>query len=97
MTGMEFAERVARRFDGLSIAISKEILDTFIEVAIEELVDGGEIKLRGIGNMKTITVKGGERYIGFGENGTVRYVPDHKKISFTPAPSLKEAINVGSE
>ena len=67
----------------------KEVITAYWQMLESSLLAGEDVEITGIGRFRLFDIKGrvctlynGERY----------WVPDHKRVSFKPAPKLRKKI-----
>lgn len=75
----------------------KTILNAFIETAREELVEGNEIKLPGLGTFKIVSVEPRPEREGIinpstGERGMLPATREYSKIKFAVSPKLRQEL-----
>lgn len=76
-----------------SIKIIEQVINTTLDVIIEELVRGGEVSLRGFGTFATKETPA--RTITNPRTGKVMQIPKRSRVCFTVGKSLKATIRRG--
>ena len=76
---------------GVSLADAEAFSTAFFELIVEGLESDGIVKINGLGTFRITSVESRESVnVNTGERFEIK---GHKKLSFTPAESLKETIN----
>lgn len=89
MTKRDLASELANR-QGIKIDKALACIDSLMDAAIQALLEGENIYLRGFGTLRLVNRKAKTaRNI---KEGTIVEVPAHKTIKFVPCPGLKEAV-----
>lgn len=69
---------------------AKSVIDAFVSVITESLVNGDDVKITGIGTFKSKEVA--EREARNPQDGTSVVVPAHRAVKFTATKSLKDMV-----
>ena len=92
MNTSDLAARVAEAHD-LSKAKAKTLIDAFLNELVSEAANGVEIALPGFGKFKVKATP--EREGRNPANGEKITIPASRKLGFTPAKAVKDALNGG--
>lgn len=89
MTRTEFVKEVAKRL-GISKRLSSDYLETFENVIMDEIADGGYVKLTGFGTFETVDRKA--RPAQNIHTGETIMIPDRKVVKFKVGKYLKDCV-----
>lgn len=92
MTKTELVKEIAVK-TGKTQKVTKEFLEAAVEVAKEELINGGDITIPGFLGLKVVETPRREGTIMIGERKGEKYVTEAgHKVKLAVAKSLKEAV-----
>ena len=90
MTITELMEKVAER-TGSDSVVAHGFVQSFLDIIIERLDAGDEVKIRGLGTFQWVDVpsKTMPATYGIGELANFKEVPGGRKLKFFPAKQFK--------
>jgi DNA-binding protein HU-beta len=90
MNTIEIADQIARE-QGLTKAAAKQTIETVVTAIVNAAAQGEEVSLSGFGKFK-VTSRA-ERQGRNPATGATIKIAASKKLSFTPAKAVKDALN----
>lgn len=76
---------------GLQFVDAKKIVDSFIKIIQESLINGEEVRLKNLG--KFVVIKKNESRFINPRTKKITKIPAHLKVKFIPSRELKRIIN----